>query len=119
MSTERARRGPGRPPKADEIKMIERMDAVAAPSKIWQLLYDRCKEGDTQALKTWLSYRYGQPRTKLEMESVQVTEEHKPPVFKVVLPENAYSLKEEEEEQTHTEDGRRIIKVVTPEGFKE
>ena len=35
-----ARPGAGRPPKADEIKIIEQMDAIAVPAKIWKALLD-------------------------------------------------------------------------------
>jgi len=93
MSYNQKRRGPGRPPKADEVKMIENMDATAAPVKIWQLLYDRCKEGDTQAIKTWLSYRYGQPRQMIDatIESVQ---KYPRPIFQVVNPPNLKMDKE-------------------------
>ena len=54
--------GQGRKPKADEIALIDNMDKVAVPSSIWQLLYDKCMDGDTQAIKAWLQYRYGMPK---------------------------------------------------------
>lgn len=56
----------GRKPKADEIKMIERMDATLAPKEAWEALADKVKEGDTQAIKTWLAYRYGQPKQSVD-----------------------------------------------------
>ena len=52
----------GRKPKADEIKLIEQMDAVAVPETVWRALYDKVIDGDTQAIKTWLQYRYGMPK---------------------------------------------------------
>ena len=52
----------GRKPKADEIKIIEQMDAVAIPQTVWNALYNKVIEGDTQAIKTWLQYRYGMPK---------------------------------------------------------
>jgi hypothetical protein len=61
------RPGAGRPPKADEIKLIEQMDAVAVPYKIWAALLDRCENGDTQAIKTWLNYRFGMPRQSIDV----------------------------------------------------
>lgn len=63
-----AREGAGRPAKADEIKLIETMDTVKAPKKVWEKLADKVNEGDTQAIKAWLAYRYGKPK-----ESVDVT----------------------------------------------
>jgi len=56
----------GRKPKADEIKMIERMDAILVPDSAWKALADKVKEGDTQAIKTWLAYRYGQPKQSVD-----------------------------------------------------
>lgn len=61
------RPGAGRPPKADEIKIIEQMDAIAVPAKIWKALLDRCENGDTQAIKTWLNYRFGMPRQQIDV----------------------------------------------------
>ena len=56
----------GRPKKADEIKLIETMDAIAVPDKVWKALWNKCTEGDVQALKAWLSYRYGMPRQQVD-----------------------------------------------------
>jgi hypothetical protein len=63
-----AREGAGRKPKADEIKVIEQMDAVATPSEAWQALWAKCVEGDTQAIKTWLNYRFGMPVQRTETD---------------------------------------------------
>ena len=63
------RQGSGRNPKADEIKIIEQMDAVAAPAEVWQKLWEKCEEGDTTALKTWLNYRFGMPKQSMNVES--------------------------------------------------
>ena len=73
-----ARPGGGRPPKADEIKLIEQMDAVAVPAKIWTALLDRCENGDTQAIKTWLNYRFGMPRQQIDVTTLG--EKVKPPI---------------------------------------
>ena len=59
--------GSGRKPKADEIKIIEAMDAVAVPEKAWKALWARCQEGDTQAIKTWLNYRFGMPKQSVDI----------------------------------------------------
>ena len=62
-----SRRGAGRKPKADEIKLIEQMDAIAAPSEAWAALWGKVQEGDTQAIKTWLEYRFGKPKQQLDV----------------------------------------------------
>lgn len=59
----------GRKPKADEIKLIEQMDAIAIPEKIWKALFDKVKDGDTQATKTWLQYRYGMPKQVIDQNN--------------------------------------------------
>lgn len=64
-----AREGAGRKPKADEVKMIENMDATKAPQEVWQKLADKVDEGDTTAIKTWLAYRYGKPQAKVDLTS--------------------------------------------------
>jgi NADPH-dependent ferric siderophore reductase len=66
MSHGGVREGAGRKPKADEIKIIEQMDAVALPEKAWKALWLKCEEGDTQAIKTWLNYRYGMPKQSID-----------------------------------------------------
>ena len=59
----------GRPPKILEIKLIEQMDAIAVPNEIWKALLYKCKEGDTAALKLWLSYRFGMPKQQIDVTS--------------------------------------------------
>ena len=56
----------GRKPKIDEIKLIETMDAVLAPVSAWTALSLKVEEGDVQAIKTWLGYRYGLPKQIVE-----------------------------------------------------
>ena len=64
-----ARIGAGRKPKVQEIKIIEQMDAIAVPEKIWLALLRKCEEGDTQALKLWLAYRLGLPKQQIDITS--------------------------------------------------
>jgi hypothetical protein len=64
-----AREGAGRKPKADEVKLIESMDAIAVPDSVWKALYNKVLEGDTQAIKTWLSYRFGMPKQTVEQNN--------------------------------------------------
>lgn len=61
-----AREGAGRKPKIDEITLIESMDAVLVPQEAWKKLADRVKDGDVNAIKTWLSYRFGMPKQTIE-----------------------------------------------------
>lgn len=65
------RKGSGRKPKADEIRLIETMDAVKAPIEVWEELSVKVEEGDTNAIKTWLSYRYGQPKQSVDHSIIE------------------------------------------------
>ena len=62
-----ARPGAGRKPKIQEIKIIEQMDAVSVPNEIWEALLFKVKEGDTAAIKLWLSYRFGMPKQQIDV----------------------------------------------------
>jgi len=59
----------GRPKKADELKLIEQMDAVLAPEEVWQKVASLCNQGDMQALKTWIEYRYGKAKQSVDLTS--------------------------------------------------
>lgn len=62
-----SRPGAGRKPKIQEIKVIEQMDAISVPDEIWKALLFKCKEGDTAAIKLWLSYRFGLPKQQIDV----------------------------------------------------
>jgi hypothetical protein len=92
----------GRPPKILEIKLIEQMDAICVPDKIWEALLMKCAQGDTNALKLWLSYRFGLPKQQIDVTSNG--EKIAPPIQwigKRVAIENAKLVSEEEEETEH------------------
>jgi len=61
------REGAGRKPKVNEVKLVESMDAISVPDEIWRALLYKCQQGDTGALKLWLSYRYGLPRQQVDI----------------------------------------------------
>lgn len=65
-----ARQGAGRKPKADEITLIENMDAVLVPQNVWEALADKVVDGDVTAIKTWLSYRFGQPKQSVDVTTL-------------------------------------------------
>jgi hypothetical protein len=62
-----AREGAGRKPKIQEIKLIEQMDAISVPNQIWEALLFKCQQGDTAAIKLWLSYRFGLPKQQIDV----------------------------------------------------
>ena len=57
----------GRKSKENQLKLIEQMDAVEIPETLWKILADKVKEGDTQAIKIWLEYRYGKPKQSTDV----------------------------------------------------
>lgn len=60
-----ARAGAGRKPKASEIELIERLsplDDIALES-----LKMRLQEGDMQAIKLFMEYRYGKPKQDVNL----------------------------------------------------
>ena len=104
MTTKKENRGgprpnSGRPPKILEIKLIEQMDRICVPEKIWEALLYKCQEGDTAALKLWLSYRFGMPKQQIDVTSNG--ENIAPPIqwiSKNIAIESAKVISEEEEE---------------------
>ena len=64
-----SRQGAGRKPKAQEQKLIERLDAIIdkdeALSKLEELVY----KGDMRAVQLYLSYRYGKPKESVDINS--------------------------------------------------
>jgi len=42
------------------------MDAIAVPEKLWKALLKKAEDGDTNAIKTWLQYRYGMPKQVID-----------------------------------------------------
>jgi hypothetical protein len=89
----------GRPPKIQEIKLIEQMDALAVPNEIWNALLYKCQQGDTNAIKLWLSYRFGLPKQQVDITSNG--EKIAPPIQWIgrqVAIEAAKVIEEEEEE---------------------
>jgi hypothetical protein len=108
-----ARIGAGRKPKIEEIKIIEQMDAICVPDKIWEALLYKCQQGDTNALKLWLSYRFGLPKQQIDVTSNG--EKIAPPIQWIgrnAAIEAAKVINEEEEEE-------RLNKALIPLEEKE
>ena len=61
-----ARQNSGRLKKDELISLIESMDATLVPDEVWKALSDKVKDKDVNAIKTWLSYRYGMPKQTVD-----------------------------------------------------
>jgi hypothetical protein len=57
----------GRLPKEKEQEIVSMMDIIASPMDALDCLWNKCKEGDTQAIKTWLEYRFGKPKQSIDV----------------------------------------------------
>ncbi|MEM0173589.1 MAG: hypothetical protein QXI16_03680 [Sulfolobaceae archaeon] len=64
-----ARKGAGRKPKADEIKLIERLDNIIDSDEVIRKLNELIKDGNYQAIRTYLEYRYGKPKNNIDITS--------------------------------------------------
>jgi len=81
------------------------MDAICVPDKIWEALLYKCQQGDTNALKLWLSYRFGLPKQQIDVTSNG--EKIAPPIQwigKRVAIENAKVLQDDELQELDNQD---------------
>lgn len=59
----------GRKPKAEELKIIEKMDNIGDSEEILASLYALAERGNIHAIKLWLSYRYGMPKQTIDQHN--------------------------------------------------
>ena len=64
-----AREGAGRKPKAQEQKLIERLDAIIDTDEALNQLGKLVAKGDLRAVQLYLSYRYGKPKESIDLNS--------------------------------------------------
>lgn len=57
----------GRPPKSEESKLIERLDAIINQDEVLQVLHSKIQDGDGRALELYFKYRHGLPKQKTEV----------------------------------------------------
>ena len=63
------RKGAGRKPKADEAKLVERLDAIIDSNEALTQLGKLVAKGDMRAIQLYLSYRYGKPKESMDINS--------------------------------------------------
>lgn len=61
------RENAGRKPKADEIKLIERLDEHIDKDAVLQVLYQKVIDGDMKAIQLYMNYRYGRPKETVDL----------------------------------------------------
>ena len=64
-----SRQGAGRKPKAQEQKLIERLDAIIDKDEALSKLGELVSKGDMRAVQLYLSYRYGKPKESVDINS--------------------------------------------------
>jgi hypothetical protein len=53
-----SRANSGRLKKDDVLSLIDSMDAIAVPDSIWKALYNKAKDGDTNAIKNMVTVSF-------------------------------------------------------------
>ena len=61
-----ARKGAGRKSKDEELKIIERLDNIIESDDVIKSLKVLIKDGNFNAIKLYLEYRYGKPKETIE-----------------------------------------------------
>lgn len=61
-----ARKGAGRKPKADELKLIEKLDNIIDSDKAIKKLHELILDDNFNALKLYIEYRFGKPKETVE-----------------------------------------------------
>lgn len=59
----------GRKPKADELKLIERLDAIIDSDEAIKTLGNLVLKGDMRAVQLYMGYRYGKPKESVDINS--------------------------------------------------
>ena len=64
-----ARDGAGRPKKADELKLIEKLDNLIDNDEVIRTLGEQIFKGDSRAMNLYFGYRYGKPTESVDISS--------------------------------------------------
>ena len=64
-----SRNGSGRKPKADELKLVEKLDTLIDRDIVVKKLGELLAKGDIRALQLYFNYRYGRPKEKIDINS--------------------------------------------------
>ena len=59
----------GRPKKADELKLIEKLDALIDNEEVIKTLGKQITKGDSRAMNLYFGYRYGKPKESVDITS--------------------------------------------------
>ena len=59
----------GRPKKADELKLIEKLDNLIDNDDVIKTLGKQILKGDSKAMSLYFGYRYGKPKESVDITS--------------------------------------------------
>jgi DUF2075 family protein len=59
----------GRKSKAEESKLIEKLDNLIDSDDVIKMLGKKIKEGDQRAMTLYFNYRYGKPKESVDINS--------------------------------------------------
>lgn len=59
----------GRPKKADELKLIEKLDTLIDNDEVIKTLGKQILKGDSRAMNLYFGYRYGKPKESVDISS--------------------------------------------------
>ena len=61
----------GRPKKADELKLIEKLDNLIDNDEVIKTLGKQIFKGDSRAMSLYFGYRYGKPKESVDITSTE------------------------------------------------
>lgn len=61
------RAGAGRPSKAEETKLIERLDSLIESDEVIQQLHSLIAKGNFRAIQLYFQYRWGKPKEQIDV----------------------------------------------------
>ena len=61
----------GRPKKADELKLIEKLDNLIDNDEVIKTLGKQILKGDSRAMSLYFGYRYGKPKESVDITSTE------------------------------------------------
>ena len=59
----------GRPKKADEVRLIEKLDNLIDNDEVIKTLGQQILKGDSRAMSLYFGYRYGKPKESVDITS--------------------------------------------------
>ena len=68
------RAGAGRKPKAEELKLIDKLDKIIDSDKAIEKLKQLISDDNFNALKLYIEYRFGKPKETIEQTNINIGE---------------------------------------------